>query len=117
MSDKNIFLEGLFLNYALDKIDEEEMKKEVDRLRFEIGELKQKLNYKNLSVKSFNYQELAEEYYTLKKKLGFSDDEILKDLKKHSPYKKGSRVGTVFVIISSILLLVAVVCCFILTRK
>lgn len=110
-------LETMIVDRALDKIDQDELEKEVYRLRAENYNLKKKLGYKNLVVQSYNYDQLVDENIKLKRKLGYSETEIIKSIKDNSPYKKSMHVWIIYMVLSGIIVIAMIIFLIVLLNK
>ncbi len=108
--DYDPLFETMLVDRAMDKIDQAEMEKEIKRLREENSSLKKQLGYKKTLVNSYNYNELVDENIALKKKLGVSEQDIMKEIKDNSPYKKSNRVWIAYVIFFGILIVGTIIC-------
>ena len=110
------FIETMLVERSMDKIDQVEMEKEIERLREDNASLKKQLGYKKTSSQFYNYEELVEENINLKQKLGYSKEEAIEDIKNNSPYRKSNAIWWVY-IISSILLFAGFIIASILIFK
>ena len=109
-------LETMMVDWSLEKIDQVQMEKEVERLKKENSNLKKQLGIKKTN-NSYEYEELVDENIKLKKQLGISEDEIMKSIKENSPYKKSTRVWIFYMIFSGIILLGMIIFLIVLLNK
>ena len=107
----------MLVERSLDKVDQVELDKEIQRLQQENTELKKQLGYKKNKITSNNYEDLVQENISLKQKLGYSQQDIQQSIKQHSPYHKSNVIGWLYTIFSLIILLAGIITfCIILSK-
>lgn len=115
--DYDPLVETMLVERSMDRIDQVEMGKEIQRLKEENADLRRQLGYKKINSQFNNYDDLIQENIKLKRKLGYFEDEIENDIKNHSPYRKSNAVWWAYIIFSLALLLGSVIFFLIITSR